>query len=165
MAVIAVSLIAFTLSVNSDLKEKQTKAKNAELQLTSLSPIQQQFLSSSKEIRALQGFVKIMSNESRKTTWFRSQLNLLSALSPSEMMMSHVDIRTSVSKTDQDKGVSFVQLTGAIFADDFFSRQIVRDYQDALKNTNLFSNVEVTESNFAGSGNSRAMFFVINCFL
>ena len=106
-----------------------------------------------------------MNDEDRKTTWFRSQLNLLSALSPPEMMMSHIDIRTSVSKTDQDKGVSFVQLTGAIFADDFFSKQIVRDYQDALKSTNLFTNVEVTESNLAGSGNTRAMFFVINCFL
>lgn len=165
IAAIAIILIAFTFSVNSDLKEKETAARNADIQLASLSPIQQQFLSSNIEIRALREFMKIMSAESRKTTWFRSQLNLMSALSPPEMMMSHVDIRTSVSKTDQDNGVSFVQLTGAIFADDFFSRQIVRDYQDALKSTNLFTNVEVTESNFAGSGNSRAMFFVINCFL
>ena len=165
IVVIAVILSAITFSVNSELENKEKMARNAETELASLSPVQQQFLSSSKEIRALRGLVKIMRDEGRKTIWLRSQLNLLSSLSPPEMMLSHVDIRTSVSKTDQDKGVSFVQLTGAIFADDFFSRQIVRDFQDALKSTNLYSNVEVTESNLAGSGNARAMFFVINCFL
>jgi len=163
--IIAFILSALTFSVNSELDEKEALARATETQLASLSPVQHQFLSSSKEIGALKGLVKIMGDEDRKTTWLRSQLNLLSALSPPEMMLSHVDIRTSVSITDQDKGVSFVQLTGAIFADDFFSRQIVRDFQDALKSTNLFSNVEVTESNLAGSGNTRAMFFVINCFL
>ncbi|MCH8929069.1 MAG: pilus assembly protein PilM [Candidatus Marinimicrobia bacterium] len=162
---IAFILSALTLSVSIELEEKKDLAKSAELALASLSPIQQQYLSSSKETGTLRELMKIMNDEDRKTTWFRSQLNLLSALSPPEMMMSHIDIRTSVSKTDQDKGVSFVQLTGAIFADDFFSKQIVRDYQDALKSTNLFTNVEVTESNLAGSGNTRAMFFVINCFL
>jgi len=165
IVVIAVILSAITFSVNNELENKEIIARNAETELASLSPVQQQFLSSSKEIRALRGLVKIMRDEGRKTIWLRSQLNLLSSLSPPEMMLSHVDIRTSVSKTDQDKGVSFVQLTGAIFADDFFSRQIVRDFQDALKSTNLYSNVEVTESNLAGSGNARAMFFVINCFL
>ena len=106
-----------------------------------------------------------MDKEEKKAEWLRSQLRVLSALSPPEMMLSHVDIRTTVSQADQNKGVPFVQLTGAIFADDFFSRQIIKDFHDSLLGTNLYANVEIVESNLAGTGGSRAMFFVINCFL
>ena len=155
----------FTYSVKIDIDQKKAIASEAESHLASLSPIQQQYLSSNKEIVALLDLVSIMDSEEKKGIWLRSQLRLLSALSPPEMMLSRVDIRTSVTQIDQDKGVSFVQLTGAIFADDFFSRQIIKDYQDALLNTKLYSNVEITESNFVGTGGARAMFFVINCFL
>jgi len=117
---LVVILTSITLSVKNELNEKNKMAQEAEAQLASLSPIQQQFLFSSKEIAALKDFVSIMITEENRSIWLRSQLRLLSALSPPEMMLSHVDLRTGVTQTDQDKGVSFVQLTGAIFADDFF---------------------------------------------
>ena len=160
-----VILSSVTYSVKIDIDQKKAIASEAESHLASLSPIQQQYLSSNKEIVSLLDLMSIMDSEDKKGIWLRSQLKLLSTLSPPEMMLSHVDIRTSVTQIDQDKGVSFVQLTGAIFADDFFSRQIIKDYQDALLNTKLYSNVEITESNFVGTGSARAMFFVINCFL
>ena len=163
--ILTIILSAFTFSVKRELDGKKYEALSKETELASLSPIQQQFLSSSKEIGALQGLVRIMDKEKKKTEWLRSQLKVLSALSPSEMMLSHVDIRTSVSQADQNKGVPFVQLTGAIFADDFFSRQIIKDFHDSLLGTNLYANVEIIESNFSGTGSARAMFFVINCFL
>ena len=158
-------LSSFTFIVKRDVDAKKRLALLRETELTSLSPIQQQFLTSSKEIGALRGLVQIMDKEGKKAEWLRSQLKVLSALSPSEMMLSHVDIRTSVTQADQNKGVPFVQLTGAVFADDFFSRQIIKDFHDSLLGTNLYANVEIIESNFAGTGSSRAMFFVINCFL
>ena len=163
--ILSIALSSFTFSVKWELDAKKQKALSKETDLASLSPIQQQFLTSSKEIGALRGLVQIMDKEEKKAEWLRSQLRVLSALSPPEMMLSHVDIRTTVSQADQNKGVPFVQLTGAIFADDFFSRQIIKDFHDSLLGTNLYANVEIIESNLAGSGGSRAMFFVINCFL
>ena len=163
--ILTIMLSSFTCSVKRDVDAKKRLALSKETELASLSPIQQQFLTSSKEIGALRGLVQIMDKEKKKAEWLRSQLKVLSALSPSEMMLSHVDIRTGVTLADQDKGVPFVQITGAIYADDFFSRQIIKDYHDSLLGTNLYSNVEIIESNFAGNGSSRAMFFVINCFL
>ena len=163
--ILTIMLSSFTCSVKRDVDAKKRLALSKEAELASLSPIQQQFLTSSKEIGALRGLTEIMDKEKKKAEWLRSQLKVLSALSPSEMMLSHVDIRTGVSQADQNKGVPFVQITGAIFADDFFSRQIIKDFHDSLLGTNLYANVEITESNFAGTGSSRAMFFVINCFL
>ena len=163
--ILTMMLSSFTFIVKRDVDAKKRLALLRETELTSLSPIQQQFLTSSKEIGALRGLVQIMDKEGKKAEWLRSQLKVLSALSPSEMMLSHVDIRTSVTQADQNKGVPFVQLTGAVFADDFFSRQIIKDFHDSLLGTNLYANVEIIESNFAGTGSSRAMFFVINCFL
>ena len=163
--ILTLVLSSFTFSIKSELDTKKELALTKKAEYDSLDPIQQQFLSSTTEIRALRGLVQIMEKEENKAVWLRSQLKVLSALSPSEMMLSHVDIRTSVSQADQNKGVPFVQITGAIFADDFFSRQIIKDYHDSLLSTNLYANVEILESNFSGSGNSRAMFFVINCFL
>ncbi len=163
--ILTIALSSFTLSVKYELDDKIQIVLQKEKQLAELSPDQQQFLSYREEKRALIGLVQIMEKEEKKAEWLRSQIKVFSALAPPEMMLERVDIRASVSQLDQDKGVPFVQLTGAIYADDFFSRQIIKNFQDSMLSTNLYTNVEIIESNLAGTGKSRAMFFVINCFL